>query len=225
MIRILIIEDDESIAELLSQDLELEGYHVTVAKDGVEGLAQARALKPDLIILDITLPKMNGYDVCRSLRRDASDVLIVMLTARGRQPEKVIGLDLGADDYVTKPYDSMELIARLRALLRRHNRELEKLDRFSFGDITLSFSRMEAAKDGHPFALTKKEFQMLELLIRNRGRVVSRDEFLREIWGYDVLPSTRTVDNHIMALRRKLSPDNLEAFIISVHGSGYKFVV
>jgi DNA-binding response OmpR family regulator len=225
MIRVLVIEDDPTICKLLAGDLELEGYSVTTAQDGLDGLTQARTLKPDLILLDIHLPKMTGYDVCRSLRRDGSDVLIIMLTARGQETEKVVGLDLGADDYIAKPYGSMELLARVRALLRRHKRQLDKIEQSAFGDITVDFGRMEATKGGHPITLTKKEFQMLELLLRHRGQVVSRDQFLQEIWGYEQLPSTRTVDNRVMALRHKLSPENPEAYIISVHGSGYRLVI
>jgi len=225
MIRVLVIEDDPTICKLLASDLELEGYQVTTAKDGVEGLLQAKTLKPDLILLDLHLPKMSGYDVCRSLRRDGSDVLIIMLTARGQEAEKVVGLDLGADDYVAKPYGSMELLARVRALLRRHKRQLDKVEKTSFGDITVDFSRMEATRGGTPISLTTKEFQMLELLIRHRGQVVSRDQFLQEVWGYEQLPSTRTVDNRMMALRHKLSPENPEAYILSVHGTGYRFAI
>jgi len=225
MIRVLVVEDDPTICKLLASDLELEGYLVTTAKDGVDGLMQAKTLKPDLILLDISLPKMTGYDVCRTLRRDGSDVLIVMLTARGQEAEKVVGLDLGADDYIAKPYGSMELLARVRALLRRHKRQLDKVEQSSFGDIMVDFGRMEATKGGKPLSLTKKEFQILELLLRHRGQVVSRDQFLQEIWGYEELPSTRTVDNRVMALRHKLSPENPEAYILSVHGSGYRLAI
>src|ERR1035437_5586648 len=148
MIRVLVVEDDPTICELLASDLELEGYTVKTAKDGLEGLTQAKTFKPDLILLDIQLPKMTGYDVCRSLRRDGSDVLIVMLTARGHEAEKVVGLDLGADDYIAKPYSSMELLARVRALLRRHKGQLDKVEQSSFGEITGEFKGMEAHRRG-----------------------------------------------------------------------------
>jgi len=222
--RILIVEDDSTISKLLSVDLELEGYNVVTAADGVAGLEAAKTLKPDLILLDIGLPKMSGYDVCRSIRRDGTDVPIILLTARGQEAEKVMGLDLGADDYIAKPYGSMELIARVRALLRRQKRHLDKVEDVSFGDIRVNFSRMELTKAGKPVALTDKEMRMLELLVRYKGQVVRREQFLQEIWGYEELPSTRTIDNRVMALRKKLSPENPEAYIVSIHGSGYKFV-
>jgi DNA-binding response OmpR family regulator len=224
MTRVLVVEDDSALSKLLAHDLELEGYLVNTAKDGLAALDQFKASKPDLVLLDIRLPKMNGYDVCRSIRKDGSDVPIIMLTARGQEAEKVVGLDHGADDYVTKPYSSMELLARVRALLRRHQRTLDKVQQIQFGDIAVDFRRMEITKDGKPLSLTTKEFQILELLIRHRGEVVSRDQFLEEVWGYDEKPSTRTVDNRLMQLRHKLSPGDPEEYIVSVHGSGYKFV-
>ncbi|MFA5975134.1 MAG: response regulator transcription factor [Elusimicrobiota bacterium] len=224
MIRILVIEDDSTILKLLSSDLELEGYSVATAKDGVDGLEQAKKLQPDLIILDLMLPKMSGYDVCRSLRKDGSDIPILMLTARSQEVEKVVGFEQGADDYVTKPYGSMELIARVKALLRRHKRELSKVEQVTFADVTVNFKRMEAIRNGQPIALTAKEFQILELLIRYRGQVVSRRQFLEEIWGYEEMPTTRTVDNRVAILRQKLSPKNAEAYIVSIHGVGYKFI-
>ncbi len=224
MVRILVVEDDSTLSKLLVSDLELEGYAVTTAKDGLEGLERAKALKPDLILLDLKLPKMTGYDVCRSLRKEGSDIPIIMLTAKGQEAEKVVGLDVGADDYMTKPYGSMELLARVRALLRRQKRHLEQVEVTQFGDIMLDFNRMEATKSGKPLQLTTKEFRMLELLVRHRGDVISRDRFLEEVWGYEEKPSTRTVDNRMMQLRHKLSPEDPEAYIISVHGSGYKFI-
>jgi len=223
MARILVIEDDPNILKLLPSDLELEGYTVFTAKDGMEGLDRARSLKPDLIILDIMLPKMNGYDVCRTLRKDGSETPIMMLTAKGQEADKVIGLDIGADDYVTKPFGGMELLARVKALLRRHKRELDKLEKIKFDDISVNFKSMEAVKKGKPIALTAKEFQILELLVRHRGDVVSRRQFLEEIWGYEDMPSTRTVDNQVLTLRQKLHPKDTEAYIATIHGVGYKF--
>jgi len=223
MARILVIEDDPNILKLLPSDLELEGYTVFTAKDGMEGLDRARSLKPDLIILDIMLPKMNGYVVCRTLRKDGSETPIMMLTAKGQEADKVIGLDIGADDYVTKPFGGMELLARVKALLRRHKRELDKLEKIKFDDISVNFKSMEAVKKGKPIALTAKEFQILELLVRHRGDVVSRRQFLEEIWGYEDMPSTRTVDNQVLTLRQKLHPKDTEAYIATIHGVGYKF--
>jgi DNA-binding response OmpR family regulator len=224
MTRILVIEDDATLLKLLASDLELEGYTVTTAKDGLEGYDRAKAIKPDLIILDVMMPKMNGYDVCRALRKEGSDAPIIMLTSRVQEAEKVVGFDQGADDYVTKPYGSMELMARVKALLRRHKRVLDKVEKIRFGDVTVDFKRMEAVRKGKPVALTAKEFQVLELLIRRRGEVVRREQFLEEVWGYEELPSTRTVDNHVMTLRQKLNPQDPETYIVTVHGVGYKFV-
>jgi DNA-binding response OmpR family regulator len=223
MVRILVIEDDPNILKLLPSDLELEGYTVITAKDGMEGLDRARTVKPDLIILDIMLPKMNGYDICRTLRKDGSDTPIIMLTAKGQEADKVIGLDMGADDYVTKPFGGMELLARVKALLRRHKRQLDKMEKIKFDDVAINFKSMEALKKGKPIALTAKEFQILELLVRHRGEVVSRRQFLEEIWGYEDMPSTRTVDNQVLTLRQKLSPKDTEAYITTIHGIGYKF--
>jgi two-component system alkaline phosphatase synthesis response regulator PhoP len=225
MVRILVVEDDPKILKLLSSDLELEGYSVLTAKDGVEGLEQAKNMKPDLIILDVMMPKMNGYDVCRALRKDGSDIPIIMLTAKGQEAEKVVGLEIGADDYVTKPFGGMELMARVKALLRRHKRELDKIETITFDDVSVDFKKMEASKKGKPIALTAKEFQILELLVRHRGEVVSRQKFLEDIWGYEEMPSTRTVDNQMATLRQKLSPKDVEVYIRTVHGVGYKFVV
>ncbi len=224
MVRILVVEDDPTILKLLSGDLELEGYTVSTAKDGLEGLEKAKTLKPDLLILDVMMPKMNGYDVCRALRKDGSDIPIIMLTARGQEAEKVVGLNQGADDYVTKPYGSMELIARVKALLRRHKRVLDKVEKIKFGDVQVDFKRMEATRKGKPLSLTVKEFQMLELLVRHRGEVVSRQQFLEDVWGYEEMPSTRTVDNRVVTLRQKVSPQDPEAYIATIHGVGYKFV-
>lgn len=224
MVHILLIEDDPAITEVVVSDLELEGYTVTTAKDGLEGLDKAKALEPDLILLDIRMPKMDGYEVCRSLRKAGSDVLIIMLTAKSQDTDKVVGLDQGADDYIAKPYSTIELIARIRALLRRQKRQSDKAQTVQIDDITVDFARMEATKQGKPLGLTTKEFQMLELLLRNRGKVVSRDQFLEEVWGYELKPTTRTVDSRLMRLRHKLSPDNPEAYILSIHGVGYKFI-
>jgi DNA-binding response OmpR family regulator len=226
MTRILVVEDDPKISKLLVSDLELEGYIVNTAKDGFEGLEQAKRVKPDLIILDVMMPKMSGYDVCRALRKDGSDVPIIMLTAKGQEGEKVVGLGLGADDYVTKPFSGLELMARVKALLRRHKRELEKVESVDFDDIHVDFKKMEASKEKKALSLTPKEFQILELLVRHKGEVVSRRQFLEEIWGYDEAPSTRTVDNQVLTLRQKLFGKNSNdvSRIITIHGAGYKFI-
>jgi DNA-binding response OmpR family regulator len=222
--RVLVIEDDADLVKLIMSGLRLEGYSVFSAKNGVEGLDEVRRIKPDLVILDVMMPKMNGYDVCRALRQEKNDVPIILLTAKGQENDKVIGLELGADDYVTKPFGAMELIARVKALLRRHKRILDKVKVFEAGDIRIDFKRMEATCGGKPLPLTPKEFEVLELLIRHRGEVVSRQQFLEEVWGYEEMPTTRTVDNQIVALRQKLSPKDPEAYIATIHGIGYKFV-
>ena len=228
MTRILVVEDDAKVSKLVARDLELEGYQVTTAFDGLAGLEAAREAKPDLLILDVSMPKMTGYDVCRTLRREGFSKPILMLTARGQESEKVLGLELGADDYVTKPLGSLELLARVKALLRRHGREKPPLEAIDFGDVLIHFKRMEATKKGKPLALTRREFQILEFLVRCRGEVVSRDRFLEEIWGYggDDLPTTRTVDQQVLTLRQKLAGKSGDpaAYIQTVHGVGYKFV-
>jgi two-component system alkaline phosphatase synthesis response regulator PhoP len=228
MTHILLIEDDTSARKLIGDDLELEGYKVSTAADGLAGLEAARRAKPDLIILDVTMPKMNGYDVCRTLRREGASTPILMMTARGQESEKVLGLDLGADDYVIKPVGSLELLARVRALLRRQKAAADALEEASFLDVNVSFKKMEATKNGKSLSLTRKEFQLLELLLRHRGDVVSRDQFLEEIWGYDSaeFPNTRTVDTQVMTLRQKLAGKRGDpsAYIQTVHGIGYKFV-
>ena len=228
MTRILLVEDDAKVSKLVADDLELEGYRVRTAFDGLAGLEAARTERPDLVILDVMMPKMTGLDVCRALRKEGFDRPILMLTAKGQEAEKVVGLDLGADDYVTKPIGSLELRARIKALLRRHQRHEAPLEAVDFGDVHVDFKRMEATKKNKSLALTRKEFQILELLLRRRGEVVSREKFLEEIWGYetDELPTTRTVDTQIMTLRQKLAgrSGDTSDYIETVHGAGYKFI-
>jgi len=204
----------------------LEGYRVIAAPDGLAGYEGAKRHKPDLIILDLMMPKMTGYDVCRALRKEGFSMPIIMLTARSQECEKVLGLELGADDYVTKPFGGFELLARVKALLRRNKREEKALETVEFGDVRIDFKRMEAASKGKPLSLTHKEFQILELLVQCRGQVISRERFLRHIWGYegDDLPTTRTVDNQVLTLRQKLGGKTTDSYIQTIHGAGYKFV-
>jgi DNA-binding response OmpR family regulator len=225
MTRILVVEDDSKLMKLLVDDLELEGFSVLTAADGQDGYEKAKREKPDLVILDVMMPKMNGYDVCRALRRDGCDMPIIILTARGQEMEKVVGLDLGADDYVTKPFSGMELMARAKALLRRHKRQLEKLESIEFDDVQVHFKRMEAVRAGKSLDLTVKEFQILELLVRHQGEAVSRRQFLEDIWGYNEMPTTRTVDTQILTLRQKLASKGSKEHIHTVHGIGYKFTL
>jgi DNA-binding response OmpR family regulator len=227
MQRILVVEDDPKIADLLVSDLELEGYKVAHAADGAAGLEKALRWKPDLILLDVMLPKVNGYDVCRAIRKDGGDVPVLMLTAKGQEADKVVGLGIGADDYVTKPFSGMELLARVKALLRRHRRQLDQVESFAFDDVKVDFKKMAAAKGKKPLRLTPKEFQILELLVRHRGDVVSRQKFLEQVWGFDEMPSTRTVDNQVLTLRQKLAggrAGDVDKYVVTVYGVGYKFV-
>jgi DNA-binding response OmpR family regulator len=226
--RILLVEDDPKVSRLVGDDLALEGYKVSTAFDGMAGLEAARRFKPDLVILDVSLPKMSGFDVCRNLRAEGFDKPILMMTARGQESEKVLGLDLGADDYLTKPVGSLELLARIKALLRRQSRGQKPVEEVEFDDVRVNFRRMEAFKKNKPLSLTRREFQILELLVRLRGDVVTRDRFLEEIWGYDggELPTTRTVDTQVLTLRQKLAgkQGDTNDYIHTLHGVGYKFV-
>ena len=228
MKRILIIEDDISILNGLKDVLIFKSYDVLTATDGESGYEMAVEKSLDLIILDIMLPKMDGFTLCKKLR-DAGDITpVLMLTARGEEPDKVHGLDLGADDYVTKPFSLPELLARVRALLRRRpGEETEKVspDSIQLGNIFLDFKKYKALKDGLPLNLTPKEFGVLRFLATRAVDVVTRDELLDSVWGYDKYPTTRTVDNHLAQLRSKIeeNPTNPQ-YLITVHGVGYKLV-
>lgn len=226
MSRILVVEDDEAMAVALQDGFTYEGHDVIRASDGEEGLRIAREDAPEIMILDIMLPRMTGLEVCKTLRGDGSDLPIIMLTARGQEIDKVLGLKLGADDYVTKPFSFMELMARVEAVLRRsqpHSPEDASLCRI--GDVTVDLARHEACKSGEPLALTPREFRLLGFLIERLGEVVSRDELLDAVWGYETIPFTRTVDTHIAKLRKKIEddPSNPE-LLITVHRFGYKLV-
>ncbi|MCG8460432.1 MAG: response regulator transcription factor, partial [Holophagales bacterium] len=203
---LLIVEDDESMAVALRDGFELEGYSVRSARDGLEALEMVAAHRPDLIVLDVMLPRLSGLDVCRRLRADGRGVPILLLTARGQEIDKVLGLELGADDYVTKPFSFLELATRVKALLRRASGQLgtPAPSTYSFGDVCLDFERHGATKGGEPLQLTARELRMLELFVRRRGAVVTRDQLLDEVWGYDAIPFTRTVDSHIAKLRKKI---------------------
>ena len=208
----------------LKDNCEYEGYEVSVARDGEEGLRRALEERPELILLDVMLPKLSGLDVCRQLRINGSGVPIIMLTARGQEIDKVVGLELGADDYVTKPFSINELLARIRAQLRRASRPAAKVETYLFGDIELNFRTYQATKAGRPVELSAREFEILKYLIRRRGEPVTRDELLEEVWG-DKYPFSRTVDNHIAKLRQKIETDPSEPrFIVTLHRVGYKFI-
>jgi DNA-binding response OmpR family regulator len=224
MSRILVIEDDPAILRGLSDNLALESYEVVTATDGDTGYRLAHETPPDLILLDLMLPKLSGYELCRKLRSEGATTPILMLTARGEEADRVLGLDLGADDYVTKPFSVRELLARIRALLRRTHPPGALPDTLGFADVTVDFRSYEASKAGVPVEMTPKEFQLLRLLAARAGAVVTREELLNEVWGYDSYPNTRTVDNHVASLRAKLEPDKSARHIQTVHGVGYKFV-
>ena len=225
MSRILVIEDDTPILRGLKDNLVAESYGVLTAEDGEEGCRLAREEDPDLIILDLMLPTLSGYEICRKLRDEGNAVLILMLTARGEEADRILGLDLGADDYVTKPFSVRELKARVRALLRRSDAQSVPPDTLSFGDVDVDFPQYHARKGGEPVEMTPKEFGVLRYLAARAGKVVSRYELLEEVWGYGKFPTTRTVDNHIAALRAKLEIDPGEPrYLQTVHRVGYKFV-
>ena len=223
--RILLVEDEAGLIITLTDRLQSEGFEVKTATDGEIGLALALAENFDLIVLDVMLPKKNGLDVCRDLRQKGISTPILMLTAKGEILDKVLGLKLGADDYLTKPFEVIELLARIEALLRRSPQSFQNsAESFRFGDVTIDFKRAEVIKENNPIELSAMEFKLLQFLIENRGMVHSRDELLDEVWGYDAMPSTRTVDVHVAWLRQKLETNPKHPkFIQTVHGFGYKF--
>lgn len=225
--KILLVEDEAGLILTLTDRLTAEGFVVKSAADGEIGLSAALAEKFDLIILDVMLPKKNGYDVCRDLRQKNIDTPILMLTAKGEILDKVLGLKLGADDYLTKPFEVIELLARIEALLRRAPQTVSNqraAENFRFGDVSVDFKRAEVVKNSEKIDLSAMEFKLLQYLIEHRGAVHSRDRLLDEVWGYDAMPSTRTVDVHIAWLRQKLEPNPKHPqFIQTVHGLGYKF--
>jgi DNA-binding response OmpR family regulator len=224
MSRILIIEDEPALLRALADSFRFESYEVLTAQDGEMGLRLVKDKKPDLLILDLMLPRMSGYDVCRRLRAEGVEIPILMLTARGEEADRVVGLDLGADDYVTKPFSVRELGARVRALLRRAKPLRTLPDRLRFGDVTVDFRSYVARKGERVLDLTRKEFQLLRLLVARAPDVITRDELLEEIWGQDCYPTTRTVDTHIANLRVKLEDDARQPrHLVTVHGVGYRW--
>lgn len=223
--RVLVVEDEAGLRLTLSDRLTSEGYQVEVAADGEAGLSSAASGAFDLIVLDVMLPRMNGLDVCREVRRRGVTTPILMLTARGQVVDKVVGLKLGADDYLTKPFEAIELVARLEALLRRRpSGAVPGGDTFRFGEVVVDLRKMEITRGGQAVELSAREFKLLRHFIAHRGATLSRDELLTEVWGYE-MPLTRTVDVHVAGLRQKIesNPKSPE-FILTVHGLGYKFV-
>jgi two-component system alkaline phosphatase synthesis response regulator PhoP len=221
--RILIVEDEPSIRTAVADRLRSEGYAVEASGDAADGLRRALDGGFDLLVLDVMLPGGSGLDVCREVRRRGIEVPILMLTARGEVVDRVLGLKLGADDYLVKPFEMAELLARVEARLRA--RPAGRSDAHRFGDVAADFRRGEVTRGGRAVALSAKEYQLLKYLVAHRGQVLSRDELLNGVWGYDAMPVTRTVDVHVAELRKKLEPDPHEPrFIVTVHGMGYKFV-
>jgi two-component system alkaline phosphatase synthesis response regulator PhoP len=223
---ILVVEDDPGIRLSVKDELASVGYEVFTADDGHKAVAAARQRTPDLIILDVMLPGLDGYEICKTLRREGSAIPIIMLTVRDKEVDRILGLELGADDYVTKPFSLGELTARVKALLRRTGERPADVTSYSFGTIELDFEKYEAKKKGRRLDLTPLEFQMLRLFIRKKGRVLTRDDFLDGVWGEDnVSVAFRTVDSHIVNLRKKIEDTPARPkHILSVRGVGYKFV-
>lgn len=221
--RILIVEDDPTITRLVRDNLTYEGFEVDCAADGETAIAKARSFAPDLVLLDLMLPGMDGLSVCRALSRTRPRTAIVIVTARGRNEDKVRGLELGADDYITKPFTFEELLARIHAVLRRTQPGLERL---SIGGVVVDFRMHAAWKQGQDLALTTREFELLHYLAERRGQLVTRDELLRVVWGYSGAALTRTVDNCIARLRRKVEADpRTPRFLLTMHGDGYALVL
>ena len=222
--RILIVEDDPSIRLGLKRSLEFEGFTIELAKDGEEAIQRAFDKKPNLIVLDLMLPKVNGFEVCRTVRKYDSTIPIVILSAKGDEGDKVLGLELGADDYITKPFSIRELTARIKAALRRRKAMEGEVESFEESNLRIDFSGQTLLVDGEHRELSTREFNLLRHLIQNRGRVLSRDQILNKVWGYDYDGTPRTIDNFINKLRQKIEHDAQEPkWILTVRGSGYKF--
>lgn len=224
--KILLVEDEKGLIITLTDRLASEGFDVTSAADGKRGFELASTESFDLLILDVMLPKKNGYDIARDLRQKGISIPILMLTAKGETIDKVLGLKLGADDYLTKPFEVLELLARVEALLRRSPNQNDAIPNgaFRFGDIGVDFKRAEVTRKNAPVELSAMEFRLLQFFIENRGTVHSRDDLLDAVWGYDAMPTTRTVDVHVAWLRQKLEENPRHPqYIHTVHGMGYKF--
>mgnify|MGYP003580914480 CR=1 FL=1 len=223
--RILIVEDEPAMVAGLRDNFEYEGYEVISAGDGAEGLERALADDPDLIVLDVMMPRMSGLDVCKQVKARKPSLPIIMLTARGQEVDKVVGLELGADDYVTKPFSIRELMARVKAVLRRASPQSPEPEVYRFSDVEVNVRHNEVLRNGSRVELSAKEFALLAYFVAHPAETLSRDRLLDAVWGYENYPNTRTVDTHIVHLRQKLEPNPEEPrFILTVHGTGYKFV-
>jgi two-component system alkaline phosphatase synthesis response regulator PhoP len=224
--RILLVEDEQSLVLTLTDRLVSEGYEVEHAPDGDQALSMALAASFDLILLDVMLPRRDGFEVCRELRARGVEVPIVMLTARGQVVDRVVGLKLGADDYITKPFEMAELLARLEALFRRSRAQVSSpAGTYVFGDVRVDFRRAEVFRAGAPVQLSALEFKLLAFFVQNRGALLTRDLLLDKVWGYDATPTTRTVDVHVAALRQRLEPNpSRPVYLLTAHRRGYRFV-
>ncbi len=224
MTKILIVEDEPGMVAGLRDNFEFEGYDVVAAYDGVEGLDRALHESPDLVVLDVMMPKMSGLDVCKQLKAKRPAMPIIMLTARGQEVDKVVGLELGADDYVTKPFSIRELLARIKAVLRRVPGG-SSAERVGFSDVTVDLKGCRVLRKGKSLEISAKEFDLLKYFLAHSGETLTRERLLNDVWGYDRYPTTRTVDAHIVRLRQKLEPNPEQPqFFLTVHGAGYKFV-
>jgi DNA-binding response OmpR family regulator len=225
MAKILIVEDEPNMVAGLRDNFEFEGYQVISAPDGIAGLERALSEAPDLVILDVMMPRMSGLDVCKQLKTKKPAIPIIMLTARGQEVDKVVGLELGADDYITKPFSIRELLARVKAVLRRAGITPRATEKYSFGEVEVNLRSCRVSKRGKEMDFSSKEFELLKFFLHHPGETLSRDRLLEEVWGYAHFPTTRTVDAHIVRLRQKVEPKPDEPrFILTVHGTGYKFV-
>jgi DNA-binding response OmpR family regulator len=225
MPKILIVEDEPNMVAGLRDNFEFEGYQVLTAPDGVAGLERALSESPDIVILDVMMPRMSGLDVCKQLKAKKPSMPIIMLTARGQEVDKVVGLELGADDYVTKPFSIRELLARVKAVLRRAGTLPKQGEKFAFGEVEVNLRNCQVFRKGKALDFSSKEFELLKYFLNHPGETLTRDRLLEDVWGYDRFPTTRTVDAHIVRLRQKVEPKPEDPrFILTVHGTGYKFV-
>jgi len=224
MYKILVIEDDRAILKALESNLKSEGYDIESATEGPTGLDRARDPSQDLILLDLMLPRLSGEEICQTLRREGVTTPILFLTAKGEEEQRIAGFELGADDYVSKPFSMRELLGRIQAILKRAAGQKHLLVHYRFGDVSVDFVKMEVRRGDQIVFLTTRELAILRLMVSNKGVVISRDRLLNEVWGYEAYPTTRTVDNQIVKLRQKLEsdPENPQ-HILTVRGTGYKF--
>jgi DNA-binding response OmpR family regulator len=223
--KILVVEDEPAMVAGLRDNFEFEGYEVITAQDGIEGLQRALDESPDLVVLDVMMPRMSGLEVCKQLRAKRASLPIIMLTARGQEIDKVVGLELGADDYVTKPFSIRELLARVKSVLRRTAVLPKDKEQHSFSDVEVDLRRCRVVRSGKALDISSKEFDLLKYFICHSGETLSRDRLLEDVWGYENYPTTRTVDTHLVRLRQKLEPDPEQPqYFLTVHGTGYRFV-